>query len=355
MKPFCAAFVLCCLLCAGRAFGAGSAERKSALPAEKNGSTADASAKENFAGEKKQDGRGLSAAEDESASGEKASSEKDEGKTGRAETRRDVQADDAKSPDTAQTAEAKSPDADGSESDAIDRFSRDAEGKLKAFAFEAERFTLSDVNGESVTVNASGEKAVRKTYDALMRLVKRDVWKIASTAKESVRESSETFYYNADRTYPVSSAAESEGRRSETLYDDEGRAISFTEFFVDKDGARIPDMKMVRRYTDGNKILEEEKSRWEYADEKKTRLSAIRVQKKIYDYAAGGENPNYYFYEDGKLRIKTIYAQNDAYVTTLYFDDGYTVISEYAAGEKIRETIKHGDRVLRTKKYDSKN
>ena len=323
MKPFCAAFILCCLVCAGRAFGAGSAERKPAL-----------------GGRTVQGDDALQSA----ASGEKASSEGGNEKT---ETK--------EMPDTAQTADVKSPDADGSESDAIDRFSRDAEGKLKAFAFEAERFTLSDVNGESVTVNASGEKAVRKTYDALMRLVKRDVWKIASTAKESARESSETFYYNADRTYPASSAAESEGRRSETLYDDEGRAISFTEFFVDKDGTRIPDMKMVRRYTDGNKILEEEKSRWEYADEKKTRLSAIRVQKKIYDYAAGGENPNYYFYEDGKLRIKTIYAQNDAYVTTLYFDDGYTVISEYAAGEKIRETIKHGDRILRTKKYDSKN
>ena len=323
MKPFCAAFILCCLLCAGRAFGAGSAERKPAL-----------------GGRTVQGSDALQSA----ASGENASSEGGNEKT---ETK--------EMSDTAQTADVKSPDADGSESDAIDRFSRDAEGKLKAFAFEAERFTLSDVNGESVTVNASGEKAVRKTYDALMRLVKRDVWKIASTAKESVRESSETFYYNADRTYPASSVAESEGRRSETLYDDEGRAISFTEFFVDKDGARIPDMKMVRRYTDGNKILEEEKSRWEYADEKKTRLSAIRVQKKTYDYAAGGENPNYCFYEDGKLRIKTIYAQNDAYVTTLYFDDGYTVISEYAAGEKIRETIKHGDRVLRTKKYDTKN
>ena len=248
MKPFCAAFVLCCLLCAGRAFGAGSAERKPAL-----------------GGRTVQGSDALQSA----ASGEKASSEGGNEKT---ETK--------EMSDTGQTADVKSPDADGSESDAIDRFSRDAEGKLKAFAFEAERFTLSDVNGESVTVNASGEKAVRKTYDALMRLVKRDVWKIASTAKESVRESSETFYYNADRTYPASSAAESEGRRSETLYDDEGRAISFTEFFVDKDGARIPDMKMVRRYTDGNKILEEEKSRWEYADEKKTRLSAIRVQKK---------------------------------------------------------------------------
>ncbi|WP_277056960.1 hypothetical protein [Treponema socranskii] len=323
MKPFCAAFILCCLLCAGRAFGAGSAERKPAL-----------------GGRTVQGSDALQSA----ASGENASSEGGNEKT---ETK--------EMSDTAQTADVKSPDADGSERDAIDRFSRDAEGKLKAFAFEAERFTLSDVNGESVTVNASGEKAVRKTYDALMRLVKRDVWKIALTAKESVRESSETFYYNADRTYPASSVAESEGRRSETLYDDEGRAISFTEFFVDKDGTRIPDMKMVRRYTDGNKILEEEKSRWEYTDEKKTRLSAIRVQKKTYDYAAGGENPNYCFYEDGKLRIKTIYAQNDAYVTTLYFDDGYTVISEYAAGEKIRETIKHGDRVLRTKKYDTKN
>ena len=285
MKPFCAAFILCCLVCAGRAFGAGSAERKPALPAEKNGSTADASVKENFAGEKKEDGRGRTAAENGSASGGRTAQGSDalqsaasgenassEGGNEKTETK--------EMPDTAQTADAKSPDADGSERDAIDRFSRDAEGKLKVFAFEAERFTLSDVNGESVTVNASGEKAVRKTYDALMRLVKRDVWKIASTAKESVRESSETFYYNADRTYPASSVAESEGRRSETLYDDEGRAISFTEFFVDKDGARIPDMKMVRRYTDGNKILEEEKSRWEYADEKKTRLSAIRVQKK---------------------------------------------------------------------------
>ena len=196
-----AAFILCCLVCAGRAFGAGSAERKPAL-----------------GGRTVQGSDALQSA----ASGENASSEGGNEKT---ETK--------EMSDTAQTADVKSPDADGSERDAIDRFSRDAEGKLKAFAFEAERFTLSDVNGESVTVNASGEKAVRKTYDALMRLVKRDVWKIASTAKESVRESSETFYYNADRTYPVSSAAESEGRRSETLYDDEGRAISFTEFFVD--------------------------------------------------------------------------------------------------------------------------
>lgn|GEM_PF-1117099 len=325
MKPFYAAFILCCLVCAGRAFGAGSAERKPALPAEKNGSTADASVKENFAGEN-------------------ASSEGGNEKT---ETK--------EMSDTAQTADVKSPDADGSERDAIDRFSRDAEGKLKAFAFEAERFTLSDVNGESVTVNASGEKAVRKTYDALMRLVKRDVWKIASTAKESVRESNETFYYNADRTYPASSVTEREGRREERFYDDEGRVISRTDFFVDKDGTQIPDTKMTRLYADGNKILEEKKSRWEYADEKKLQLVAVRVQKKIYDYAAGEKNPNYYFYEDGKLRIKTIYAQNDAYVTTLYFDDGYTVISEYAAGEKIRETIKHGDRVLRTKKYDTKN
>ena len=256
MKPFCAAFILCCLLCAGRAFGAGSAERKPAL-----------------GGRTVQGSDALQSA----ASGENASSEGGNEKTETKEIS-----------DTAQTADVKSPDADGSESVAIDRFSRDAEGKLKVFAFDAERFTLSDINGESVTVNASGEKAVRKTYDALMRLVKRDVWKIASTAKESARESSETFYYNADRTYPASSVAESEGRRSETLYDDEGRAISFAEFFVDKGGARIPDTKMTRRYTDGNKILEEEKSRWEYADEKKTRLSAIRVQKKTYDYAAGG-------------------------------------------------------------------
>lgn len=254
-----------------------------------------------------------------------------------------------------QTGAGESPNVDGTESDALNRFSLDAEGKLKAFAFDAERFTLSDANDESVTVNASGKTAVRKTYDALMRLVKRDVWKIASPAKESVRESTETFYYKTEGAYPASSVTEREGRREERFYDDEGRVISRTDFFVNKDGTQIPDTKMTRLYADGNKILEEENSRYEYADEKKSQLVAVRVQKKIYDYAAGEKNPNYYFYEDGTLRIKTIYAQDDAYVTTLYFDDGYTVISEYAAGEKIRETIKNGDRVLRTKKYDTKN
>ena len=132
-----------------------------------------------------------------------------------------------------QTGAGESPNADGTESDALSRFSLDAEGKLKAFAFDAERFTLSDANDESVTVNASGVKAVRKTYDALMRLVKRDVWKIASTAKESVRESTETFYYKTEGAYPASSVTEREGRREERFYDDEGRVISRTDFFVD--------------------------------------------------------------------------------------------------------------------------
>lgn len=372
MKPFFAAFILCCLVCAGRAFAAGSAERKIALPAEKNGSAAirknssvekksgereyaandlrekNADEKARAVTEHKDDSTERTGRKDDAppsaSSSENAPREKNAMKIGTGETTGGAHADGVKSPEI-----------DGTEEDALGRFSRDGEGRLKAFAFDAERFTLSDANGESVTVNASGKKAVRNTYDALMRPVKRDVWKIASTAKESALERSETFYYNADGAYPASSIAESEGRRSETLYDDEGRVISFTDFFVDTGGTLIPDTKMTRRYTDGNKILEEEKSRCEYADEKKSRLVRVSVQKKTYDYGAGGENPNYYFYEDGKLRIKTIYAKNDEYVTTLYFDDGYTVISEYDAGNKIRETIKNGDRVLRTKNYDTKN
>ena len=223
MKPFCAAFILCCLVCAGRAFGAGSAERKPAL-----------------GGRTVQGSDALQSA----ASGENASSE---GGNEKNETK--------EMPDTAQTADVKSPDADGSESVAIDRFSRDAEGKLKAFAFEAERFTLSDVNGESVTVNASGEKAVRKTYDALMRLVKRDVWKIASTAKESVRESTETFYYKTEGAYPASSVTEREGCREERFYDDEGRVISRTDFFVDFAVAISTLQKMRRRFAAADVLI----------------------------------------------------------------------------------------------------
>ena len=353
MKPFRAAFIVCCLLCAGPSFCTGIAERKPALPIEKNAAGNARAASESGIGSaesaSQRDNEMQSAASDESASREGG----DE-KNGRGETTGGGQADDVKSPDAAQKEDGKAPEADDMESDAISRLFRDAEGKLKAFAFDAERFTLSDANGESVTVNASGKTAVRKTYDDRMRLVKRDVWKIASTAKESARESTETFCYTTDGSYPVSSLTEEEGRRAETFYDDKGRVISLAEFFVDKDGKKIPDTKMTRRYADGNKILEEEKSRWEYADEKKSQLVAVRVQKKTYDYAAGGENPDYRFYEDGTLRIKTIYAQNDAYVTTLYFDDGYTVISEYAGGKKTKETIKNGDRILRTKTYDAK-
>jgi hypothetical protein len=72
----------------------------------------------------------------------------------------------------------------------------------------------------------------------------------------------------------------------------------------------------------------------------------------IYEYKKNESVPDYFYYEDGTLRMKTVYTDTDTYTTTLYFDQEFTVITEYHHGRKASETYIQGKRIMRSRTYD---
>ena len=59
------------------------------------------------------------------------------------------------------------------------------------------------------------------------------------------------------------------------------------------------------------------------------------------------QTPDTYFYEDGKLRIKTVYDNSTDFTKTFFFDGGFSVVGKYIAGEKVSETTYLDGRSLR--------
>ena len=229
---------------------------------------------------------------------------------------------------------------------------KDAQGRLRLFAYDSERMSVFMNESSRVLVNYADDVAVRKQYDELMRLSKKELWHIASSSAESAKTSTEQFYYIDDNTLPFSSVITTSDYRIEVLYDEAGRVYSQSRFFIDEN-RRIPDSKTIWRYTESGKITEELYMRFEYSDQKKTKHMGTVTRRDVYEYVSDGREPDYMYYENEKLRMKTIYTDDSSYTTTLYFDNDYTVVAEYASGRKIKEIVMSGENIIRAKTYEN--
>ena len=61
--------------------------------------------------------------------------------------------------------------------------------------------------------------------------------------------------------------------------------------------------------------------------------------KYTYTYTQKSENPDVYYYEGEDLRIKTVYNTDSHWIETLYFDDGFSIVTEFDDGYKVQETF----------------
>ena len=65
--------------------------------------------------------------------------------------------------------------------------------------------------------------------------------------------------------------------------------------------------------------------------------------KNIYSYTALASVPNVSYYEDGVLRIQTIYKSDTDYTQTVFFDEGFSISTEYRKGERVLEVTYFGE------------
>ncbi len=66
------------------------------------------------------------------------------------------------------------------------------------------------------------------------------------------------------------------------------------------------------------------------------------IKKNEYEYTQKSKTPDFKFYEDGVLRMTTLYIDETTYENTMYFDNDYCVKTKYSNGRKVEEIIYSG-------------
>ena len=212
------------------------------------------------------------------------------------------------------------------------------------------RFSVDSFNDERFTADSYKERIIRKKYDGLYRIIRREIWKKGTTAKNAELESVITYTYSGDLPEPERAVEEllKEKKIRETEYYPDGKPQKRIDstFSDDKESdKKTEDCTVQWKYDSNGHIIEQETT---------TYAPVKLVQKDTYDYSGKGSKPDHLYYENGEIRIRTIYEDASKYLQTLYFDMGYSVEVTYEQGTKIMEKFLLNGNEISQKQYDEK-
>lgn len=232
----------------------------------------------------------------------------------------------------------------------------DAQQRLRLFSYGEEYLSVQEKeDGSRILVSADSSRMKRRFFDSSMRLAKRETWTLAAAAADSKLTRTETFIYSADAYKPSESHADTADSHSDSLYDEKGRVLQCSVFTVvhdeKKGDSQIPASLTEWKYTEDGKIAEEKYTGYEAGARPGSIVTAV-VRRDVYTYKAKDRNPDYAFYENGMLRMHTVYSSPDTYMTTLLFDGGFKVYSYYEHGRKTKEVYMQNGAVIRSREYE---
>ena len=239
------------------------------------------------------------------------------------------------------------------EAEPVEKRILDAKNRLKIMEYNSEIFLPLSNKRNSVMVHFFGSRAVRYFYDSSYRLVKKEIWTIADI-KDSKIEQTETYSYD-EKSSNILKRENISGDKSALLeYDSEGNLIK-AENYILKDGEKLLNSKSAWTYDKNKRLIQEEKTENEY--EGKVCIKT-RVKKEAYEYKANTEKDGkenllkYEYYEDGDLKIQTIYSGENSYSTSVYFERNYSVTSYYENDKKIRDVYYVDGVERRSRQYE---
>lgn len=223
------------------------------------------------------------------------------------------------------------------------------DGKLRKISYGNEKTSIFEKDGFTVLLNADEKTAVRRTFDSNFHLVKKETFSSPQNF-EKFSAVSETNYFYSDDGKLFKSEAENFSKKTRVLktYRDDGKIEGETKIHFEEEN---PQTKSI--------CVKDSEKKWEY--DEKGRIKKIilteyfpaknkKTEKKEhitrFEYVFE-QTPDTYFYEDGKLRIKTVYDNSTDFTKTFFFDGGFSVVGKYIAGEKVSETTYLDGRALR--------
>jgi hypothetical protein len=240
---------------------------------------------------------------------------------------------------------------------------RDAESRLRLFTYGTEIFSADEFSdGKRILVSSDGKYIDRRFFDSMMRLTLRETWKTGTNSSDAVITRTQNFFYQGDSLVPSSSTNTSDSFFEIIDYNNKSRPVSCRSYLIkakdDKDlkeketeHVKIQNSLTTWKYTDDGKITEEEYTKY---DDRGIYFYFVRKDKYIYKESKQKNcPPDYEYYENGVLHMKTVYETVDRYETSVYFDNGYTVQTEFEHGKKTKEILMRNGREVRSHFYEN--
>jgi antitoxin component YwqK of YwqJK toxin-antitoxin module len=229
----------------------------------------------------------------------------------------------------------------------------DAKNRLKIMEYNSEIFLPLSNKKNSVMVHFFEKKAVRYFYDNFCRLVKKEVWTITDIQNSKI-DSSERYLYDEKTGNIIKRESISEQKSAVLEYDQAGNLIKAENYILDKE-KKLLNSSTSWTYDKNIRLISEEKLENQFDGEK---IIKSITKKEVYEYKRdtdkeGKENLlKYEYYENGDMKIQTVYSGENSYSTSIYFERNYMVTSYYENNKKIRDVYYVDGIERRTKQYE---
>lgn len=223
------------------------------------------------------------------------------------------------------------------------------DGKLRKISYGNEKTSIFEKDGFTVLLNADEKTAVRRTFDSNFHLVKKETFSSPQNF-EKFSAVSETNYFYSDDGKLFKTEAENFSKKTRVLktYRDDGKIEGETKIHFEEENPQtksicVKDSEKKCEYDEKGRIKKIILTEYFPAKNKKTEKKEHITR---FEYVFE-QTPDTYFYEDGKLRIQTVYDNSTDFTKTFFFDGGFYVVGKYIAGEKVSETTYLDGRALR--------
>lgn len=256
-------------------------------------------------------------------------------------------------------------------SSSIERRIFDSEQNLSLFSFNDEILAIQKRDNKNILVSSDDKKTIRRFFDEKSRVYKKEIWDISGSFQNSYLKNEELYFYDEEKTVPSSATLLEENFKYKLTYNEAGKVVASEKYeyipdtkvteneqetkksnVLDKGDNYILRSKTNWKYNDEGKIIEKLFSEYEYKKVNKTKKTLTSTKKDVYEYKIKDVMPDYYYYENDVLRMKTIYSNEDSYVTTFYFDGGFVVDSVYENATHAKDIFYSNGNIIRQKVYE---
>lgn len=270
------------------------------------------------------------------------------------EISQDIENPENKTEDSEESEEAEEADEkETAEPENVEKHLLDSYNRLRLFEFEKEIFIPKTERKKRILIHSNEKTVTRTFYDKKYRLVKKEEWDMQNKADSKLLKVTE-YEYTQDNKNPSLKKETVDNIKTETSYNQNGMPSEAKQFLVEeKSSTLLVNSKW--KYDEKNRIIEEQIS--EYS---KNTLVQSKKQKYFYN-KVDKENekeepetfpPDYEYYENGLLKIKTVYEKKGTWKNQIFFDDSYSVSTYYVDNKKTKDVYIQNGTIRRSKSYE---